>query len=188
MAKAQEIETELENEGGEETPQGKKKKDDTLKDFLYKVQKNRDRKDVEAGVLVKEKEERKNILNLKIVVCVDISGSISKEQYNSFMNQLNKIRGMSMVKVIETDTDICAVYDYYKSQHSRVVKLGGGGGTSFINAFTLAQKCNPDAIVFLTDGDDDGQCKKPEVPVAWVVTAHGHAPYDWGKVVAKVDK
>ena len=173
----------------EENPaQAAKKKDDTLKDFLYKVQKNRDRIDVENGTLVKEKEARKNILNLKIVVCVDISGSISTEQYNSFMSQLNKIRGMSMVKVIETDTQVCAVYDYYKSQHSRVVKLGGGGGTSFISAFELAKDCKPDAIVFLTDGDDDGQCKKPDVPVAWVTTAGGHAPYDWGKVVAKVDK
>lgn len=170
------------------TPAPAPKKEDTLKDFLYGVQKNKDRKDVNDGVLVKEKEERKNILNLKIVVCVDISGSISTEQYNSFMSQLNKIRGMSMVKVIETDTKVCAVYDYYKSQHSRVVKLGGGGGTSFIDAFNLAKKCKPDAIVFLTDGDDDGQCQKPDIPVAWVVTAHGHAPYDWGKVVAKVDK
>ena len=167
---------------------GKAKKEDTLKDFLYNVQKNRDRKDVEEGVLVKEKEERKNILNLKIVVCVDISGSISSEQYNSFMSQLNKIRGMSMVKVIETDTQVCAVYDYYKTNHSRVVKLGGGGGTSFLDAFESAKKCKPDAIVFLTDGDDDGRCHKPDVPVAWVTTAHGHAPYDWGKVVAKVDK
>jgi len=170
------------------TQTGKSKKDDTLKDFLYNVQKNRDRKDIDDGVLVKEKEERKNILNLKIVVCVDISGSISAEQYNSFMSQLNKIRGMSMVKVIETDTKVCAVYDYYRANHGRVVKLGGGGGTSFIEAFECAKKCKPDAIVFLTDGDDDGQCKKPDVPVAWVTTFHGHAPYDWGKVVAKVDR
>lgn len=164
------------------------KKEDTLKDFLYDVQKKRDKKAMEAGLLVKEKEERKNILNLKIVVCVDISGSISAEQYNSFMSQLNKIRGMSMVKVIETDTKVCAVYDYYRASHSKVVKLGGGGGTSFLDAFEMAKKCKPDAIVFLTDGDDDGQCHKPEIPVAWVITRNGHAPYDWGKVVAKVDK
>ena len=45
---------------------GKAKKEDTLKDFLYNVQKNRDRKDVDNGILIKEKEERKNILNLRL--------------------------------------------------------------------------------------------------------------------------
>jgi predicted metal-dependent peptidase len=163
-------------------------KKDTLKDFLFDIQKKKPL-DPQADAVRIQAEERKNILNLKILVIVDISGSISLEQYNSFMSQLNKIRGLSMVKVIETDTKVVAMYDYYKGNHARIVKLGGGGGTDFFDAFQYGVKTNPDAIVCLTDGDESGRVHKPsDVPVAWVLTAHGHAPYQWGKVITKVDR
>lgn len=161
-------------------------KQTNLKEFLYKVQKDKDEES--NNTQVKQAAERKNVLNLKILCVVDVSGSISIHQYNSFMSQLNKIRGLSMVKVIETDTDVVAVYDYHKSNLSKVVKLGGGGGTDFEKAFKLANQTRPDAILCLTDGDENGKVPKPSVPVAWVVTAGGHAPYEWGEIIAKVDQ
>jgi predicted metal-dependent peptidase len=69
-----------------------------------------------------------------------------------------------------------------------VVKLGGGGGTDFYEAFKMAVGTQPDAILCLTDGDESGRVHKPSIPVAWIVTAGGHAPYEWGQVIAKVDK
>ena len=165
------------------------KKNDTLKDFLFDIQKKKLPEATQENAMKLQAEDRKNILNLKILVIVDISGSISLEQYNSFMSQLKKIRGLSMVKVIETDTKVVAMYDYYKGQHSKVVKLGGGGGTDFYDAFQFGCKTDPDAIVCLTDGDESGRVVKPkDIPVAWVLTAHGHAPYQWGKVITKVDR
>jgi predicted metal-dependent peptidase len=161
-----------------------------LKEFLNKVQLDKDEKENKA-TQVKNASERKNVLNLKILCVVDVSGSISREQYNSFMSQLNKIRGMSMVKVIETDTDVVAVYDYYKTNMDRVVKLGGGGGTDFKIAFHQAVSVVPDAILCLTDGDDSGSLTLEQmkgIPVGWVVTSHGHAPYPWGIEITKVDK
>jgi len=164
-------------------------KKDTLKDFLFDIQKKKLPEATEENAMKIQAEERKNILNLKILVIVDISGSISLEQYNSFMSQLKNIRGLSMVKVIETDTKVVAMYDYYKGNHAKVVKLGGGGGTDFYDAFNFAVKTEPDAIVCLTDGDESGRVNKPEkIPVAWVLTKHGHAPYDWGKTITKVDR
>lgn len=162
-----------------------------LKEFLNKVQRDKDEKDEAKNTQVKNASERKNVLNLKILCVVDVSGSISHQQYNSFMSQLNKIRGLSMVKVIETDTDIVAVYDYYRSNMDRVVKLGGGGGTDFAIAFKQAVSVKPDAILCLTDGDDSGSLRLEAmngIPVGWVVTAGGHAPYDWGQEITKVDK
>jgi predicted metal-dependent peptidase len=162
-------------------------KDATLKDFLFEIQQDKDKG--KEGLLAGKGSERKNILNLKIVCCVDISGSISEEQYNSFMSQLRKIKGISQVMVIETDTDICAMYNFDKTRPAQAARLGGGGGTNFVTAFTKAQEMNPDAIVFLTDGDDTGDCEKPkDTPVAWVVTEHGHAPYEWGMEVGRIDK
>ncbi len=162
---------------------------DTLKDFLFDIQKKKRPDPTDENLVKIQAEERKNILNLKILVIVDISGSISLEQYNSFMSQLKLIKGLSMVKVIETDTKVVAMYDYYKGNHAKIVKLGGGGGTDFYDAFQCAVKTNPDAIVCLTDGDESGRVRKPaEIPVAWVLTAHGHEPYSWGKVITKVDR
>ena len=174
-------------ETAEEKEEAKKK--DTLKDFLFDIQKKKKPEATEENAMKIQAEERKNILNLKILVIVDISGSISLEQYNSFMSQLKLIKGLSMVKVIETDTKVVAMYDYYKGNQAKVVKLGGGGGTDFYDAFEYAVRTNPDAIVCLTDGDESGRVKKPtDIPVAWVLTAHGHAPYPWGKVITKVDR
>lgn len=158
-----------------------------LKEFLTKVQKDLDDKDAKL-TKVKGADERKNVLNLKILCIVDVSGSISKEQYNSFMCQLTKVRGLSMVKVVETDTDIVAVYDYYNTNLSRVIKLGGGGGTDFEEAFKLAKKAKPDAILCLTDGDEMGKVPNPQIPVGWITTSAGCAPYSWGVEITKVDK
>ena len=164
-----------------------KKSKETLRDFLYDVQKGVDKKDLDEGLLLKEKEERKNVLNLKLMVCVDISGSVSLEQYKSFMQQLDKIRGLSMVKVIETDTKVVAMYDYYKAKKSRIIRMGGGGGTDFKDAMACSLKSKPDAILFFTDGYDSGQLTNPKIPCAMVLTQHGTCGYDWMKEVARVD-
>jgi predicted metal-dependent peptidase len=161
-----------------------------LKEFLGNIQREKDEQQAK-NTQVKNNVERKNVLNLKILCVVDVSGSISHAQYNSFMSQLNKIRGLSMVKVIETDTDIVAVYDYYRTNMDRVVKLGGGGGTDFAIAFKEAVKTKPDAILCLTDGDDSGSLRLEQmnnIPIGWVVTAGGRTPYDWGIEITRVNK
>jgi len=166
-----------------------KTKPDTLKEFLVDVQKDKDIDDKKKGLITGTEADRKNILNLKVVVCVDISGSISSEQYNSFMSQLRKIKGISQVMVLETDTRVCGMYNFDRTSPRQAVSLGGGGGTDFKEAFEKAKEMNPDAIVFLTDGDDSGECEKPgDVPVVWVLTKTGHAPYTWGVKVGRVDK
>ena len=165
-----------------------KTKPETLKEFLVDVQKDKDADNKKKGLITGTEAERKNILNLKVVVCVDISGSISTEQYNSFMSQLRKIKGISQVMVIETDTKVCGMYNFDKTTPRQAVSLGGGGGTDFVEAFKKACSMKPDAIVFLTDGDDSGNCEKPDIPVAWVLTNTGHAPYSWGVEVGRVDK
>lgn len=130
--------------------------------------------------------ERKNVLDLKIVVCVDISGSISTKQFQQFMRQIDAIRGLSMVKVIETDTKVVAMYDYFKENKNRVVRLGGGGGTEFSEAFKWCKKLNPDAILFMTDGQVFDRVSDPGIPTGWILTQGGRKPYGFGKVVLEL--
>lgn len=155
------------------------------KEFLYEIQKNKSPSEVivnNASVLM----ERKNVLDLKIVVCVDISGSISQTQFNQFMRQIDAIRGLSMVKVIETDDKVVAMYDYFKENKNRVVRLGGGGGTAFGEAFRWCKKLKPDAILFMTDGEVFDSVSDPGIPTGWVLTSDGRKPYGFGKVVLQL--
>lgn len=157
------------------------------KEFLYEIQKNKKINLSEIGntsIL----SERKNVLDLKIVVCVDISGSISQKQFQQFMRQIDAIRGLSMVKVIETDTKVVAMYDYFKIENkSRIMRLGGGGGTDFREVFRVIKPMKPDAVLFCTDLQVSGNVSNPGVPVGWIAT-HDAAPnpFSFGKVVLKL--
>ena len=157
------------------------------KDFLFKVQKKLSRDPLE-GIKGDFLEDRKNVLDLKVLVGVDISGSISQAQFTSFMKALDAIRGLSVVKVIEIDTDIVSFYDYFKVNKSRIVRLGGGGGTEFTPFFQKAKELNPDAIIFFTDGDVFSQIKDPSIPTGWVLSRGGRKPYPWGEVIQELEE
>ena len=155
------------------------------KAFLYEVQKKLDPKDLAHGA-TSVAMDRKNVLDLKIVVMVDISGSISQRQFQQFMRQIDAIRGLSMVKVIETDTQVVAMYDYFKDRKNRVVRLQGGGGTEFIPAFRAAKAINPHCILVMTDGEIFDKVPDPGIPTGWILTHGGHKPFNFGKVVVEL--
>lgn len=152
------------------------------KDFLYRVQ----RKKPDATLGAAELDGRKNILNLKIITMVDISGSIHAGQYAQFMQQIDAIKGLSVIKVLETDDRVVALYDYVKTAPSRVARLRGGGGTAFYEAFEYAKQMKPDAILFMTDGEVFDQVANPGIPTGWVLTHNGRMPYGFGEVVLRL--
>ena len=158
----------------------------TTKDFLYTVQKNKNQLGTANNELIMD---RKNVLDLNILVCVDVSGSISGQQFRDFMWQIDSIRGLSRVKVLEIDTEIVAMYDYFRTAQSRVIRLGGGGGTCFAKAFIKAKAMKPDAILFMTDGEVFGdRVTNPGIQTGWVLTHNGVHPYEFGEVVLKLPK
>jgi predicted metal-dependent peptidase len=162
------------------------RRNSSLRDFLYNVQDDKDSK--QENELTSQFDDRKNILNLKIVVCIDISGSISNEQYRSFMTSLDRIRGLSMIKVIETDTKVVSMYDYFKNRTGKVFNFKGGGGTNFSEAMQKSSLMKPDAIVLFTDGADSGNLTELDIPTAVVLTKDGSCRYEWMQVCSRVDK
>lgn len=153
----------------------------SLYKFLKDVQTNVDKDN--KNKMSKIAHDRKNVLNLKILVGLDCSGSIGHEQFLQFMAQVNKMRGVSTVIVIEIDTTIVAMYNYYTNSNNEVVRVRGGGGTEFLEFFEAAKKMNPDAIVFLTDGDVADDVKDPGIPTGWILTHNGKPPYKFGEVL-----
>ena len=128
--------------------------------------------------------ERKNILDLNLVVGIDVSGSISATMFKDFMVQLNQIKGMSRIKVVEVGDEIVAVYDFSRPQ-ARVARLGGGGGNGEHLFFPLAKKLKPDAILYMTDGYCT-HADNPGIPTGWILTANGKQPYGWGRYVGRL--
>lgn len=156
------------------------------KEFLIKIQKTKDVQNVQVGLLESVIEERKNVLDLNIAIGLDVSGSISRGDFNKFMAQLDAIKGLSRVKVIEIDTEIIAMYDYYKTKQNRIARLGGGGGTMFGPAFTKFKQLRPDAILFMTDGDVAGHVPDPGIPTGWIMTNNNSPPYGFGEVIVRL--
>jgi predicted metal-dependent peptidase len=152
------------------------------REFLYDIQ-GKKRGDGDTSGLA---DDRKNVLDLNILVCVDVSGSISPTQFKQFMQQVDAIRGLSRVRVMEIDTDVVALYDYFKMTGGRVIRLGGGGGTAFSKGFDRAERMKPDAILFMTDGFVGDQVADRAIPTGWVLTHNGRKPYNFGTVVVRL--
>lgn len=162
------------------------KNKNNAKDFLIKIQKGKSIKNIEQGILDSVLEDRKNVLDLNIAVGLDVSGSISRADFHKFMAQLDAIKGLSRVKVIEIDTQIVAMYDYYKTKQNKIARLGGGGGTSFGPAFAKFKQLKPDAILFMTDGDVAGHVEEPGIPTGWIMTNNRPPPYGFGEVIVRL--
>lgn len=160
-------------------------KDKDASEFLYKIQ---TKKNLEESGQEKNQNHfnRKNVLNLKILIGVDCSGSISSAQFTQFMRQIDRIRGLSIVKVVEIDDKIVSMYDYFKNSAGRVITISGGGSTEFGEFFKVAESMKPDAILFMTDGDVYDRVKDCTIPTGWILTQNGKQPYDFGEVLFKL--
>ena len=158
----------------------------SLSGFLGNVQKAKIKKDqARKGLGVSRAiDERKNILDLNILVGVDCSGSISANMFHDFMVQLHHIKGMSRIKVVEVSDRIEAIYDFTRQGH-KVARLKGGGGNGEHLFFDLCVDMKPDAIIYMTDGHCT-EANNPRIPTAWILTKHGVKPYAWGEEVGRL--
>lgn len=156
-----------------------------LPTFLGNIQKAKLKNKAHRGLgLARMEQERKNVLDLNILVGVDCSGSISATMFHDFMVQLDHIKGMSRIKVVEVSDIIEAIYDFQKGKR-KVARLKGGGGNGEHLFFPLARKMKPDAIIYMTDGYCT-PAHDPNIPTAWLLTKAGIQPYDWGQVVGRL--
>lgn len=153
--------------------------------FLTEIQNAKLRANAGKGAdMARVEMERKNILDLNILVGIDVSGSISSTMFKTFMTQLNMIKGMSQIKVVEVGDKIEAVYDFSKPA-ARIARLGGGGGNGEHLFFPLAKRMRPDAILYMTDGHCTS-ANDPKIPTGWILTAAGQIPYPWGSLVGRL--
>ncbi len=121
---------------------------------------------------------------LQVAVVIDTSGSVSNELIGAFLAEVRGLRhsvpGITGL-VLYADAAVSSAHDLERLPSPSVM---GGGGTSFTPAFKYLERrrFNPDALVYLTDGDAEFPAK-PRYPVIWVLPRDAPASPPWGTVV-----
>lgn len=118
----------------------------------------------------------------EVAVCIDTSGSITKEELTQFWAEIYDIVRMqqpSKVHIISCDYQVHQQYSYdsYDFPESPI-DLIGGGGTKFSPAIEAVQTnfTDTEAIVYLTDLESNDFGEAPDTPIIWVSTNKNHTP------------
>ncbi|MEM7039582.1 MAG: VWA-like domain-containing protein [Bacteroidota bacterium] len=110
----------------------------------------------------------------RLVVAVDTSGSIGKEDLQEFFNEIYHIwkRGAEIM-IVECDATVTATY-LYKGKVPEGVH--GGGGTDFNPPIDWAnQNFHPDALIYFTDGYAPPPTVRPRYPLLWLLCSSSSA-------------
>lgn len=119
------------------------------------------------GIKVKKKQ--------KILVALDTSGSIQKQELTDFFNEIHYIWKQKVeIFIVECDINIHRKY-YYSGIVPQVVR--GGGGTAFDAPIEYANLIyRPDALVYFTDGYGPIPTSRSNCPVFWLISREGVKP------------
>jgi predicted metal-dependent peptidase len=116
--------------------------------------------------------------SVNVVVAIDTSGSISKQELQQFLAELTEIISLYPIidmTIIQHDADVQDVETYSNPSKREFNDLDvqGRGGTNHIPVFEYLQedfKERADAVICYTDGGTRVPKQEPEYPVIWVVT------------------
>jgi predicted metal-dependent peptidase len=123
---------------------------------------------------------------IDVVVAVDVSGSVSEQEMNEFLAEVNVLKGQlrARLTLLACDAELAAngpwIYEPWEEVRLPE-KLRGGGGTRFTPVFDWVERWGqrPDLLVYFTDGHGEFPRVEPSYPVIWLVK--GRAPVPWGQ-------
>jgi len=118
------------------------------------------------------------------VVAVDVSGSISKQELNECIAEINAIKGQlrATVSVLAVDDKIAKGYPKTFNAWEEIQlsdAIHGGGGTDFTPVFEWmdAQDIPADILVYFTDGQGKFPAQAPAYPVIWLIKGKSKVPF-----------
>jgi len=131
----------------------------------------------------------------EIAVAIDISGSISDEEFKQAIKEvLSIVKNYNQeITIIECDKEIRRTYKV-KSVKDVKDRMATGGGTEFSPVFQYANNKNINLLVYFTDGKGEERLKV--VPkgynILWVISGRGDElsvlkPYGAVKKLSKVE-
>ncbi|MDH3638887.1 MAG: VWA-like domain-containing protein [Gammaproteobacteria bacterium] len=123
---------------------------------------------------------------LDVVVAVDTSGSVSKDEMDQFFSEVEAIKAGMQCRIIlvACDTELAPgspwIYEPWEAVMPPM-EVKGGGGTSFRPVFEWVEQDqrNPDLLIYFTDAEGEFPAFEPEYPVLWLVK--GKAKVPWGQ-------
>lgn len=111
-----------------------------------------------------------------LVVAIDTSGSISKEDLQQFASECEEILSLynTTLHVVMIDTAVRHTQDLTKEDMPIKLEMFGGGGTKFSPLFKHVETMEeqPMAVIYLTDLQCKDYGTEPEIPVLWIKTSH----------------
>jgi len=122
---------------------------------------------------------------MNIVVAIDVSGSIHKEELNEFIAEVDSLKSQVRAKVIFLTCDskitgdspwIFEAWEYCQLPE----RVFGGGSTDFNPVFDWVEyhDIRPDLLVYFTDAEGKFPTVEAGYPVTWLVK--GKKPVPWG--------
>ncbi|MCW8827151.1 MAG: VWA-like domain-containing protein [Gammaproteobacteria bacterium] len=123
---------------------------------------------------------------LKVVVALDTSGSVTDNEMRQFLSEINAIKAQAHAKItlIACDAKVDEagpwVYEPWED-FTLPQEFPGGGGTDFRPAFewTEGQSPQPDLMLYFTDAQGNFPETEPPYPVIWLVKGKQKVP--WGQ-------
>jgi predicted metal-dependent peptidase len=116
-----------------------------------------------------------------IVLGVDTSGSIGKEELEQFAGEISAIADETKPEAIHVVYCDAAVHSSQEFGPSEPIQLEpkGGGGTDFRPVFEWVEANNlaPVCLIYLTDLCCHSYPPIPEYPVLWVTDSRRTAPF-----------
>ncbi len=108
---------------------------------------------------------------LNLVIGIDTSGSVSSEQLQQFISEVNAIAKdfSAEITVIGCDTKVNSV-QHFTPYDDVKIKLRGRGGTRFVPVFDQVDKdeLTPKGLIYLTDLECNDFGNEPDYPVLWI--------------------
>jgi predicted metal-dependent peptidase len=119
-----------------------------------------------------------------LAVVIDSSGSISEEEMNEFVSEINAIKGQMRARILlqtcdaEVNPDGPWLFEPWE-EIELPEQLKGGGGTSFIPALAWADRLDrqPDLLLYFTDAEGEFPQREPAYPVLWLVKGKAGVPF-----------
>jgi predicted metal-dependent peptidase len=121
-----------------------------------------------------------------IAVAVDTSGSVTDQQFQAFLSEINDIHQSLRPKkltVIDFDIRIRDVHELTQDQSVSQIKFTGRGGTNIRQVIDWAAQHKPQVMLIFTDGHFHVYDLDPGIPIIWIIHSNEGFTYGYGKVI-----
>ena len=119
-----------------------------------------------------------------ITAAIDLSGSITNEELQSFLSELQYIQGSMQpeeMNILGFDTRISDNFTIKEGDYILDLEFKGGGGTAVNPVLKYIRKKKPPVTIIFTDFYIEDNLIDPEVPVFWIIIDNPGAQPPFGE-------